>query len=80
MLQVPSNSTCPLDHVDGVYDGEEIQCVKMECPKLELGEHLKIKSETCSNEFKCNCVVTFECEDGKRCFVQLCFDWPQFAL
>jgi len=62
--QVTSNETCPITHVDGVYDGEEITCVKMECPKLELGEHLRIKTESCSNEFKCNCVVTFECEDG----------------
>ena len=37
----------------------------MECPKLELGDNIRIKEETCSNDFKCNCVVTFECDSGK---------------
>ncbi|KAL5247537.1 hypothetical protein ACHWQZ_G019426 [Mnemiopsis leidyi] len=60
--QVPSNTTCPLSHVDGRYTGEEIQCVKMECPDLVLGDNIRIKEETCTNDHKCNCVVTFECD------------------
>ncbi|XP_063693825.1 sushi, von Willebrand factor type A, EGF and pentraxin domain-containing protein 1-like isoform X1 [Bolinopsis microptera] len=62
--QVASNQTCPLSHVDGVYDGVEITCVKMECPELVLRDNIRVVEETCSNDFKCNCVVTLECDDG----------------
>ena len=51
--------------MDGVYDGEEITCVKMECPELVLGDNIRVVEERCSNDFKCNCVVTLECDDGK---------------
>ena len=37
----------------------------MECPDLVLGDNIRKKTETCTNDHKCNCVVTFECDSGK---------------
>ena len=61
-----TNETCPITNVEGVYGGKEVECVQMSCPELILGEHVKIKKKDCTNDFDCDCLVTFEC--GSDCY------------
>ena len=57
-----TNETCPIADVEGVYDGDEIECVEMVCPELVTGDHVQIKEKKCTNEFDCDCTVTFKCD------------------